>query len=291
MTMLRRLGPALLAVVLLATSVLAQGSAERLVPLTPAVTQIVLGLGAGDLVVAVPGGTERMPETAGLPRISHGRTPSAEAILAVRPTLVIGDSSLDRAVRTQLERAGVRLRLVTAVETPSAASERIAAVGELLGRADAARALQQRMRQQFGRAAAMHRHAQPAVLFVYARGPGTVYAAGTNTGIATLITLSGGRNAVQAFEGFKPLTAEAVLAAQPEVLVLTSDGLASLGGIDGLLRLPGMAATSAGRTRRVVRIDDELVLGFGPRVGEAAVALATAFLGIDENQLTSARKR
>jgi iron complex transport system substrate-binding protein len=112
------------------------------------------------------------------------------------------------------------------------------------------------------------------VLFVYARGAGTLQVAGQETGAGTMIALAGGINAAQGFTGYRPLTAEAVVAAQPDVVLLTDRGLESIGGIDAVLAQPGVALTSAGTARRVVSLDDGMLLGFGPRTGDGVVALA-----------------
>jgi iron complex transport system substrate-binding protein len=112
------------------------------------------------------------------------------------------------------------------------------------------------------------------VLFIYARGGGTLMVGGTGTPAAAMIRLAAGENAVSAFDGFKPLTAEAVTTAAPDVILVPSRGLATLGGVDGLVAQPGIALTPAGKARRVVAMDDLLLLGFGPRLGSAVRELA-----------------
>ena len=89
-----------------------------------------------------------------------------------------------------------------------------------------------------------------------------------------MIRLAGGTNAASGFDGYKPLTAEAAVAAAPQVILVTTSGLESVGGTDGLLDLPGLALTPAGKARRVVAMDDLYLLGFGPRVADAVAALA-----------------
>jgi iron complex transport system substrate-binding protein len=115
----------------------------------------------------------------------------------------------------------------------------------------------------------------PRVLFVYARGAGTMMVAGTETPAEAMIALAGAANAAEGFAGFKPMTAEAVVAAQPDVILMPERGLESLGGADGLLEQPGVALTPAGKNRRIVTMDDLLLLGFGPRLGEAVQTLTT----------------
>ncbi len=84
-----------------------------------------------------------------------------------------------------------------------------------------------------------------------------------------MIKLARGLNAITHYEGFKPLTAEAAIVAAPDVLLLPSRGLESMGGADGLFKLPGLSLTPAGKNRRFIAMDDLYLLGFGPRVGRA----------------------
>ncbi|MEO0603960.1 MAG: ABC transporter substrate-binding protein, partial [Myxococcota bacterium] len=114
----------------------------------------------------------------------------------------------------------------------------------------------------------------PRVVFIYARGGGTLNVAGLDTGAGRMVELAGGVNAVTGYTGYKPLTAESLVLAKPDVLLLTSRGLESLGGTEGLLAQPGVSLTPAGQNRRIVVLDDLLLLGFGPRVGEGVVELA-----------------
>lgn len=64
--------------------------------------------------------------------------------------------------------------------------------------------------------------------------------------------------------------------AAPDVLLVLTAGLESVGGVPGLLKLPGVAQTPAGRNRRIVDVADGALLSFGPRTGETISALAAA---------------
>ena len=74
---------------------------------------------------------------------------------------------------------------------------------------------------------------------------------------------------------YNPLTAEAFIALNPDVILVMSKGLESVGGVDGLVALPGIAQTSAGKSRRVLAVDDSLLLSFGPRTPDLITQMAS----------------
>jgi iron complex transport system substrate-binding protein len=94
-----------------------------------------------------------------------------------------------------------------------------------------------------------------------------------------MITLAGAENAATGFNDFKPLTAEAMVAANPDVILLFDSGLQSLGGIEGLLKVPGVAQTNAGKNRKVIVMDGQLLTGFSPRVITAIKELSQKISG------------
>ena len=112
---------------------------------------------------------------------------------------------------------------------------------------------------------------RPRVAFLYLRGAPVQMIGGRNTRADTMIKAAGGVDAGSelGIEGFRPITAESLVAARPDVILVPTGGLQSVGGIEGLLRIPGVAQTPAGRNRRVLAYDDALLLGLGPRTGSA----------------------
>ena len=149
----------------------------------------------------------------------------------------------------------------------------IAQIADSLGRNADAKVLAARIDSD--RAAVVPLNPSPKVLFIYARGAGTLLVAGEGTPIQSLIALAGGTNAVSGFSDFKPLTPEALVAANPDVVLLFNTGADDLQGNDALMRVPGMASTSAGRNGAFIRLDPTIMAGFGPRVGQAIAQLNT----------------
>src|SRR3546814_19832757 len=104
--------------------------------------------------------------------------------------------------------------------------------------------------------------------------------AGENTQMEQVIHMAGGQNAVRGFEDFKPLTAESLVAANPAVILLFDSGLESLGGLDGLLKVRGIEQTNAGKNRKVIKMNGQLLPCFGPQI---RTALAELELGTRNN--------
>jgi iron complex transport system substrate-binding protein len=239
--------------------------ARRIVSIGGAVTETVFALGAGHEVVAVDTSSVYPAETARLPKVGYQRTLSAEGILAQSPDLVIvSEEAGPPTALEQLRNAGVRVERMPPAKTPDQAVERITAVGIALDRPAASHAV--RMRREVAAALARVPPDRPRFILVYARGAGTLMVAGSDTGGSAMVELAGGRNAIREVQGFKPLSAEILIEAAPDVIVVPARGLETIGGEAGMLALPGVSETPAGRNRRIVAFDDLLLLGFGPRL-------------------------
>ncbi|PCC75218.1 iron complex transport system substrate-binding protein [Nannocystis exedens] len=252
---------------------------QRIVTLGSSVTEAVFALGAGDRVVGVDLSSLYPESAAALPRVGYYRQFSAEGVLGLRPDLVLASSEAGPAAALeQIRSAGVRLERVPAGENLDAARGNITAVAAAIGRPDAAAAVLAALEADLAEADRLRARvtSRPRVLFVYARGPGRLLVAGRETTGAELVRLAAADNAGDALTGMRPWSAEAVVAAAPDFVVLPSRGLESLGGVPGLLALPGLAETPAGRAQRVVAVDDLKLLGFGPRIGQGVRELLVA---------------
>jgi iron complex transport system substrate-binding protein len=274
------------AVSLLAVGIADGQQKQRVVSLGGSVTEVVLALGAGDRLVGVDQSSASIPGAEALPQVSNFRSLSAEGVLSLTPSVVVATTDAGPpAALAQLKAAGVDVHLVPAAHTIDEAAAKIRAVGVALGMETAADALATRVTSEARAAVAAAEQLatrsgrRPKALFIYARGAGALFVSGTGTSATEMIRLAGAENAVTAFEGFRPLTAEAVVAASPDVIIVPERGLASIGGVAGLRRLPGVALTPAARAGRIVAIDDALLLGFGPRLGEAVRTLSHAIHG------------
>ena len=252
----------------------------RLVSIGGALTELVYALDAQQLLVGVDT-TSLYPATArSLPNVGYARTLSAEGLLSLRPTLIVAtEDAGPPAVLRQIEAARVPLHTLRADHHFEGLLERTRKLGDLLDRRPAAAALAEQLaarwsatQQQVAQASAGH--AAPRVLFILSHAAGQVRIAGQNTAADAVIRYAGAVNALQDVDGYKPLTPEAVIATAPDVILTTDMSLDTGGGIDGILKLPGIAQTPAGRARRVVSQDPLELLGFGPRLPQSISRLA-----------------
>lgn len=286
----RRLLPAL-ALPLLGTGARAANAAPRVVSIGGALTELIYELGAELLLVGVDSTSLHPALAQKLPNVGYARTLSAEGLLSLAPTLIVAtEEAGPPMVLRQLEQARVPLHVLRAEHRFEGLLERNRRLGELLDRRAAAQALEQRLQSRWTaaqqqvatlRAAAGARGAKgsPRVLFVMAHGMNQLRIAGQDTAADAMIRYAGALNALGETRGYKALTPEAAIAAAPDVILATQQGLEAAGGEAGLLRLPGLAQTPAGQARRIVALEAMELLGFGPRLPQALGRLAEKLYG------------
>jgi iron complex transport system substrate-binding protein len=261
---------------------------ERLISVGGAITEILYALQAQANLVGVDT-TSIYPEAATrLPSVGYARTLSLEGVLALAPTLILAtEDAGPPAVMRQLSASGIPVAVLAANHRFKGMLDRIKRVGELTGRTAQALSLQKTLQQDWDRAqgAVQARMQAPAsagsarpvrVLFVLAHAPGQIMVAGSGTSAEAMLRYAGAINAVEGVSGFMPLTPEAVIAARPDVVLLTDQGLKAAGGVDGILKLPGLRQTPAGQAQRVMALEAMFLLGFGPRMPAALRALDAA---------------
>ena len=251
--------------------------AQRIVALGGSLTEVVYALGAEGRLVGTDTTSVHPPAALKTAKVGYMRQLSAEGLLSLRPDAVLGTHEAGPAVvLEQVRSAGVRVELVQADHSWQEVQRKLQLVGRMTGRSAAAQTLQARLdgewaqtRQQVARAVQ-----RPRALFILAHS-GSPMVAGTNTAADALIRFAGGVNVAASFEGYKPLTAEALASAAPQVLINTSQGMEALGGAAAFWQRPELALTPAYRRRALVAMDANHLLGFGPRLPQAVQELHT----------------
>ncbi|WP_221389757.1 hemin ABC transporter substrate-binding protein [Dyadobacter sp. NIV53] len=246
----------------------------RIVSANGTLSEIISGLGLESQLVGVDI-TSTYPASMGkIPKIGHNRNISAEGIITLNPDVIVytDQSMLSASVIKQLNSSGKKVVEFKQEYSKEGAIKLIREVGAYFNAKPQAEKLVKSLEADMAK---ITKPASPKkLLFIYARGTGTLMVSGTGTSLDKIFALTGNKNAVEGFTEFKPLTSESLLAANPDVLVLFTSGLESVDGAEGLLKVPGIANTNAGRNRKIVAMDGQLLTGFGPRLGKAAMELA-----------------
>ncbi len=261
---------------LLAYVVPCEAKESRIVCVGGVLTEILYTLGAGHLLVGSDI-SSTYPEVAKkLPKVGYVRTLSAEGILSLAPDLVIiTDQAGPQASVSQIKSTGVDMLVLKSprslddvqevIKVLAAVLERVAEGERLIEKIEQeAKVLSETVKQQ-GRAW--------RVLFILHHGTGAPMVAGVGTAADHIITLSGGKNVVTTYKGYKALTPESSVALKPDIILMTKRGLEQFGGKERLVQHPGLSLTTAVQNGRIIAMDALFLLGFGPRTIEAALAL------------------
>ncbi|MDF1893535.1 MULTISPECIES: heme/hemin ABC transporter substrate-binding protein [Rahnella] len=237
-------------------------AAEKLVSIGGDVTEIVYALGAGDEMVARDSTSLRPQAVLKLPDVGYMRQLNTEGILSMRPSMVLSSELAEPSlVLQQLAQNGVKVIRVPGTASVDTVPKKIEVIADALNRQAEGAKLIATYRSQLD---AIHHDALPVkILFVMSHGGMSSMAAGQNTAADAMITSVGAKNAMQGFSRYRPLSQEGVIASAPDILLLTSDGVKTLGGMDQVWKLPGVAMTPAGKNKRVLVLDDMSLLGFG----------------------------
>lgn len=242
----------------------------RIITLNGAITEMVCALGHQDKIVATDV-TSTFPSTLKVKDLGHVRTLSIESIMALKPTLILAtEKDMNPDLASKLKASGVKTHIFKQEFSLQGTKNLIQEVATVLGEKNFT-ALQSAIDKKVKTAKAIP--SKPKVLFIYARGAGMLMVAGKNTPVDKMIALAGGQNAVTGFENYKPLTPEALLANNPDYILFFDKGLQSVGGLEGALKIEGLAKTKAGKNKNIIAMDGALLSGFGPRVGEGVVEL------------------
>lgn len=257
------------------TTVLSSGvDTSRIVTLSGDLTELVFALGFGDSVVATDVTTVFPPEAVGLPVVGVGRFLTAEGVLGQRPTLVLGDTQTSPLTAIeQIRGAGVPVFIFDVPTTFDGLYAKIRAVAESLGVPDSGNQLALSLEADIEAALtdATPLEEEPGIAFIYSRGPDVMLLFGSEMTTNPLISAAGGSDVGAAIGVTKTVavTPEALVAAGPDVLIITSEGLDALGGVDGLLAMPGFAETPAGQARSILDYPEGDILTFGPRIADS----------------------
>jgi iron complex transport system substrate-binding protein len=237
-------------------------TAQRVVALANGSAEIVAALGYQSILVGRDVAST-MPELAAIPIDNPGHNVSTETVLAQKPDLILIDANTSpTSALNTLKQSGITIVTIPSTFDLETVAAKERAVADAIGTPKAGELLN---RQIFS----INNPVKPIkVVFLYLRGTSSIYLiGGKGSGADSLITAMGFTDigAANLAQPFSAMSAEELVRLNPDVILLMTKGLESVGGLAGLVQLPGIAQTKAGQQKRVVTVDDSLLLSFGPR--------------------------
>lgn len=259
----------------------AASAAERIVTLGGSITETIYALGGEDQLVARDASSIFPAAVHQLPDVGYFRTIGAEGVLALKPTLILAAFGTGPENQVELlKNSGVRF--VHLESSPSADSTfaMIAGVGQAIGREREAAALVEKLRGQFAEAArlAARSSRRPTAVVLMGAGGGAFQAAFDATAGSAVVELAGGHNPFTGLKGYKAVSSEELVAADPDFIFIgVRDGTVDGAGFGSPNSPPAwLLATRAAQNGRLHTFDMTYYLVFGPRSGDAVLSLAKA---------------
>ena len=244
-------------------------AAERIVVAGGSLTELIYAMGAGKRVVGVDETTSYPPETAKLPHIGYWKQLSSEGILSLRPDSVITWQDAGPQIVLDQLRAQ-KVNVVTLPRVPATLEQMYANIRQLaktLQVPEQGEALVTQINQRLERVQqnVAAKKAPVKAMFILSAGGSAPQVAGN-----AILSLAGAEN-VATHQQYKSYSAESLIAANPEVIVVTSQMVD--GDINRLRSIAGITHTAAWKNQRIITVDQNLILGMGPRIADVVESL------------------
>lgn len=250
----------------------------RIVSLANGAAEILNSLGLRNSIVGRDIASTT-PELKTIPIVTSGHQVIAEKVISLKPSIVIVDASVGpKSALDAIRMAKIEVAKIPEAWTLQDIQKKVLAIGELVNESSQASALNRSMKKAIYQSK-LNLGWRPNVAFLYLRGPSSIYLiGGPGSGADSLVSALGGVDvgARTLKNPFNTLTSEALIAANPDVFLVMSKGLQSVGGVSGFMKLPGVAQTSAGKSKKILSVDDSLLLSFGPRTPALLMKMSEA---------------
>jgi len=252
--------------------------AKRIVSLGPDVTEIIYALGAGDKVVAVDRSSKYPAETASKANVGYRRSLSPEGILTLNTDLIIASEDIGPPETTDvLNQSAVEILYVPVDNSREGLINKIGLIAKRLNREQQGELLTRKVVEDFDAATAYANKVsagkQKRVVFFH--GLARLSGAGSDTAADAFIRYAGGINPLSVYSGYKPVSEEWLVKAEPDVVLMLSDGNGGPTRED-VFSQKALQETPAARSQSLVVLEGPYMLGFGPRTAEAVRKLAAA---------------
>ncbi|MBS1783180.1 MAG: ABC transporter substrate-binding protein [Bacteroidetes bacterium] len=250
---------------------------ERIVCIAKQYTEIIFALGAQKNLVAVDVSSTYPPDAKKLPTVGYHRALSAEGILATKPTLILHDNNIGpEHVVKQLEDLKIPMKVFIKGATIDSTKLLIKEIGAYFHKEHQADSLCAKLNKEMKMAsdsAARYKDSTKVLVIHFGQATNMYLVMTKNSTAAKMIQWAGGKMAVEDTKGMRQLSAEVVVASDPDVILLTDFGYDRLGSSQKIKELPGVSETRAFKKNRIYRVEEHDLVYLGPRTGENVLML------------------
>lgn len=267
----------LILVALLLASISSFG--QRIITAGSAITETVCALGDCSKIVASDRTSLYPAEIQKLPSIGYRTSISAEGIISLKPTLFIVEADYVKPeVIEQIKSAGIMVVAIERTYSFEGTKDLIQKIASAINRTDEGKKLIIKIGSELAEAKKIVSQSKttPRVLCVFNRDKTSLNIAGTNT-FSKILQYVGAAPAVTDVEGYKALNTEMLITSKADFLLMFENGVQALGGVEGVLTIPGVQQLPAGKKKQIVSMEGIKLSNFGPRLGEAVKELAIQF--------------
>lgn len=242
------------------------------------ITELIYLLKKDGQIIAVDTTSNYPKQTSGLPSIGYVRNLSAEGILSLKPTLILGEHDMGPPeVLNQLEKVRVEVKRIEERQSAMGIVEKFECIAKILNVPTSESEYLKENLLAFATNLEEIRSVgtkRPRVALILSFIDGSPILAGNATSGDGVLKMIGATNVFSDIDGWKPATRESLLAKNPDYIVITERGLKAQGGMAGLEKNPVLRLTSAVKEKNVYALDGMALLGFGPRTLETAISLS-----------------
>tara|TARA_B100001996_G_scaffold67342_2_gene48997 strand:+ start:926 stop:1756 length:831 start_codon:yes stop_codon:yes gene_type:complete len=247
------------------------------------ITEILYFLNEEDKIIAIDVTSNYPKDVKKYPSIGYVRNLSAEGILSLNPTLIIGEDDMGpQNVINQINRTGVEINILTEKHSSEGIIEKIQCIGEIIGRKDKAnRLIKDKIlpkKIELDELSQLLKDLDIKVMFILNMDSGSPIVGGRETSADGFIEMMGVKNAFNSFEGWKPVGIESIIKASPDYILISNRGAHSFGNIEMLNNHHAIKHTPAAKNNNIIALDGMEMLGFGPRTINTALKLSNKFL-------------
>ena len=263
----------------------ASEDSSRLTVAGGSLTEIVYLLGQEKKLIAVDITSNYPDKAKELPSIGYVRALSAEGVLSLSPTLILGENDMGPpAVIEQLDRVGIQIKIIPEENTARGIINKVECVANILNvkneiKSEVIRDLVS-IKQDLDKLKNIENPKR--VMFILGMESGSPTVGGIGTSADGLIKMIGAINVMDSFEGWKPISTEAIIEAKPDFILISNRGLSSYKTVENLAKQPSLMFTPAAKNNNIIAMDGMAMLGFGPRTLQVAKDISSKFTNTNE---------